>query len=64
MKMSKAREEAIRAMARAEVDEKFDAIIKTYEEIIEGYKELSETVKAMQGIYNELDKLCVADAKS
>lgn len=58
------REEEIRAIARAEVDAKFKNLHKTYEELIEGYKKLTVTVKAMQGVYNELDKLCTESVKS
>lgn len=58
------REEEIRAKARAEVDAKFEYLHKTYAELIEGYKKLTETVKAMQGIYNELDKLCTEGVKA
>lgn len=61
--IDKHRAEEIRDEARAEVDAKFKNLYKTYAEIIEGYKKLTKTVKAMQGIYNELDKLCTESVK-
>ena len=62
--IDKHRAEEIRDEARAEVDAKFKNLHETYEELIEGYKKLTATVKAMQGIYNELDKLCTESVKS